>query len=250
MPSSPPLCLYCNLAMGPADPVALCGACWAVVHDGCLRRSGRCSSVQCPGDPATMVAADVAVVVGARIAAANAEPATCPECGGVTEFGCLIPPARRLWLRRTPGIWFEPARESAPPARRRSGWHVAGAGLPGRRCRSCRALYLAGLPLASLRSPPGPALPYCPRCGAPFASGCFDLRRYGSGAVGFVPQAPPGTSEVRGYRATPDRFALGGGAPPAATIAGQCCPRCRFSLIAGLPMLGLDPRSGGSCDNW
>lgn len=229
-------CLYCGLAMGRTEPVALCGACWAVVHDRCLQHAGRCSTVQCPGDPATMVPADVAVVVGARIATANAEPAACPACGAATDYGRLVPPARRLWMRMTPGIWFEAAQGGAVGAGRRSGWHVPAAGLPGRRCRSCRALYLAGQPVDARRSQSGAVFPYCPQCSAPFTSGWFDLQRYGSGAVGFVPQAPPGSSELRGHRATPNRFATGAGRQSVARIAGQCCSRCLFSLVSGLPV--------------
>jgi hypothetical protein len=196
-----------------------------------------------------MVPADVAVVVGARIAAANAEPSACPTCGAATEYGLLVPPARRLWMRRTPGLWFECAPRGSMAAGRQAGWHVPGARLPGRRCRSCRDYYLAGLPLLSVRSQVGAGLPYCPQCSAPFTSGWFDLRRYGSGAVGFVSQSPPGSTELRGHRATPDRFAMGGGCRPPARIAGQCCSRCLFSLVCGLPISGLPWESGGSCDN-
>ncbi|MCC6730094.1 MAG: hypothetical protein IT208_12220 [Chthonomonadales bacterium] len=246
------LCRYCSKPIGQEERVSFCGRCFAVHHEECWDRNGRCSTFRCPGLPQAMHGDDVLHAREAALIRANQEPITCPLCTGAVYVGLLQgrnPHQQQQGAART-GLRFTTSRRAAAQSGKRGGllsrlfprrsWFLAGAGLRARSCGACRCLFLWGVTvdegfLAEAAS--DPADRFCPHCGSALVPGEIALRgNPQAGAARFeCAEAPDFHTDWLRHNIL-DRFILNKWPPSVASLPAYSCAECRYTEVAGRPI--------------
>lgn len=251
MSSTGRMCLYCSKPVSTDDRVACCDRCYAVHHEDCWDRNGRCSTFRCAGVPRTMKGTDLAAVLESAFTKANEHPQQCTFCGGQAYSGALQGkrPGHAKSHPDGPGLLFAGAENPDTPRRgigrllgkaagKRS-WWLPGAQIRARSCGRCKRLFLWGVPIDEMfvqKSRERETERFCPHCSSALWSGEIVLNpRVPGGARFECDDAPDFHKDWLGHEVL-DRFFLNRWNPTVPSLPAHSCPDCQYTEVAGRPV--------------
>ena len=243
------LCLYCAKPVVSEDKVSVCDRCYAVHHDDCWDRNGRCSTFRCAGIPRTMAGIDLITVLAVSLEKSNEQPVICPYCASGVYPGILQ------------GRWAKPNRDSLHPngvglhffTKNRlpsergwlkkittpKSWFLSGASIRSRSCGKCRRLFIWGALVDDAfvqRAKENEGERFCPHCTTPLIHGNLDLRKKAPGSALFECSETPNFSKDWFGHQILDRFIRNRWRTLVDLLPADSCPSCQYTELSGRPI--------------